>query len=137
MVTQKLLVIVICVGLVGCSVNRAGYTAIGTAAGAGIGYSYHKQVKEAVIGGVAGGAAGTILVSLQENSVRNKFTQGYQQGYNQANVDIAIHDWNENTGKCANYRKSENKRLACFKVPQREQDNVVYESHYVTLEDYR
>ena len=137
MVVQRLLVIALCIGLMGCSVKRVGYTAVGAAAGAGIGYSYHNDTKEAAIGGVAGGTAGAILATVQENTENKKYKAGYEKGYNQSKVDTAVQNWDDNTGKCAHNQKNESKHLVSFKVPQREQDNVVYESHYVTLEDYR
>lgn len=123
--------------LTGCSVKKIGYLTVGAAAGTGIGYSYNKDTKEAAIGGVAGGTAGVLIATVQENTESKKYKAGYEKGYNQSKVDTAVQDWEENTGKCAHNQKSESKNLASFKVPQREQDQVVYESHYVTLEDYR
>ncbi|MDP2654348.1 MAG: hypothetical protein Q8Q08_09995 [Candidatus Omnitrophota bacterium] len=137
MVIRMALVVMVCFGLMGCSVKRIGYTTVGTAAGAGIGYSYHKDPQEAAIGGVAGGASGAIVATVQENTENKKYKAGYEKGYNQAQVDIAVQNWNDNTGKCALKRNGEYKHLSTFKVPEREQDNVIYESHYVTLEDYR
>ena len=137
MVIRRSLVFMLCLGLMGCSVKKIVYTTVGTAAGAGIGYSYHKDPKEAALGGVAGGATGAIVATVQENTENKKYKAGYEKGYNQAQVDNAVQNWNDNTGKCAHDQKSEFKHLSRFKVPQREQDNVIYESHYLTLEDYR
>jgi hypothetical protein len=137
MVIRRLFVFMLCLCVMGCSVRKIVYTGVGTAAGAGIGYSYHKDPKEAAIGGVAGGTAGVIVATVQENTENKKYKAGYEKGYNQAQVDIAVQNWNDNTGKCAHKRNDEYKHLSTFKVPEREQDNVIYESHYVTLEDYR
>lgn len=137
MVIRRLFVFMLCLGVMGCSVKKVVYTGVGTAAGAGIGYSYHKDLKEAAIGGVAGGTAGVIVAAVQENTENKKYKAGYEKGYNQAQVDIAVQNWNDNTGKCVHDRKEVYRHLTKFKVPEREQDNVIYESHYLTLEDYR
>lgn len=137
MFIRMALVVMLCFGLMGCSVKRIGYTAVGTAVGAGIGYSYHNDPQETVLGGVAGGTTGAIIATVQENSDNKQNKASYGKGYNQAQVDMAVQNWNENTGKCAHNRNSVYKHLSTFKVPEREQDNVIYESHYVTLEDYR
>jgi len=137
MVIRSSLVFLLCLGVMGCSVKKVVYTGVGTAAGAGIGYSYHKDPQEAAIGAVAGGTAGAVVATVQENTENKKYKAGYEKGYNQAQVDIAVQNWNDNTGKCAHKRNGEYKHLSTFKVPEREQDNVIYESHYVTLEDYR
>ena len=137
MLIRGSLILLLCLGVMGCSVKKVVYTGVGTAAGVGIGYSYHKDPQEAAIGGAAGGVAGAIVATVQENTEDKKYKAGYEKGYNQAQVDIAVQNWNDNTGKCAHDRKDAYKHLTSFKVPEREQDNVIYESHYVTLEDYR
>lgn len=137
MVIRSIFIFMLCLGVMGCTVKEIGYTALGTAAGAGVGYSYHKDSKEAVIGGAVGGTAGAIVAAVQEKTEKSKYKAGFEEGYSQAQVDIAVQNWNDNTGKCAHERKEVYKHLTRFKVPEKEQDNVLYESHYITLEDYR
>ena len=71
MLIRGSLIFLLCLGVMGCSVKKVVYTGVGTAAGAGIGYSYHKDPKEAAIGGAAGGAAGAIVATVQENTENN------------------------------------------------------------------
>lgn len=137
MVIRLSYILILALGLMGCSVKKIVYTTAGTAVGGGIGYSYHKDPKEAALGGVAGGAVGAIVATVQENSDNKKSKADYEKGYSQAKVDIAVQNWNDNTGKCAHEFNSIHKHLSTFKVPDKEQDNVIYESHYITLEDYR
>jgi hypothetical protein len=122
--------------LCGCSVKSGLYTLGGTAAGAGIGYSYHHDSKGALVGGLAGGAAGALLGGIQDNSDRAKHKAGYEEGYKQAQLDVAVRNWNDNTGKNS-VQEEKPKRLIEVKVPKQEQDDVVYDEHYITLEDYR
>ena len=125
------------VAVCGCSVQRGVYTAGATAIGAGVGYSYHHSTKEAALGGLAGGAAGAIVGEIQDHIGNSKHKAGFEEGYKKAEADVAIKNWEQNTGKNAGVEKLSSKRLIEVKVPRKEQDNVVYDDHYVTLEDYR
>ncbi len=127
----------LCLFAAGCSAKAIGYGAVGAGLGAGGAYAYHKDTKEAVIGGLAGGLIGTAAGSIEQNIQNKKYKLGYEEGYNQAQVDIAIQEWDNNTGQCAYKKKKEYKHLTDFRVPEKKQDDVVYEAHTVTLEDYR
>ena len=121
--------------LAGCSVRQAGYTAVGAAAGGGIGYAIHHDGKEAAIGGLAGALGGNLIGQWQDKSEKIKHDKTFQEGYKQASVDIAINNWDANTGK--NQAKDEPKRLVSIMVPKREQNNVIYDAQEVKVEDYR
>ena len=110
---------------------------LGAAAGAGIGYSYHKDPKMAVIGGLGGGVLGAAVGGVENHFDNKNNKASYDKGYNQAQVDAAVQNWDQNTGKCACIKKNEYKHLTEFRVPEKKQDDVTYESHDVTLEDYR
>jgi hypothetical protein len=124
------------VAMCGCSVKSGLYTLGGTAAGAGVGYSYHHDGKGAAIGGLAGGTAGALLGGLQDNSDKARRKAGYEEGYKRAQLDVAVRDWEENTGKNS-VQDERPKRLIEVKVPKQEENDVIYDEHYVTLEDYR
>ena len=130
-------IVIVCLMMTGCVSKTVGYSATGAAAGAGIGYSYHKDAKEAAIGGLAGGALGAVVGGVTEHLEKKSNKAAYDKGYNQAQVDVAVQNWDENTGKNAYLKKSEVKHLTAFKVSEKKQDDVVYDSHYVILEDYR
>ncbi len=134
---QLILLMVGSLAVCGCSVKSALYTAGGTAAGAGIGYSYHHNGKDALVGGLAGGAAGALIGAIQDHSDKTKHKAGYDEGYKQAELDIAVKDWNDNTGRKSAQDKITYKRLIEVKLPKREQDDVIYEEQYINLEDYR
>lgn len=128
---------VACLAAAGCSMKQAGYAAAGAGIGAGVGYSYHHEAKDAVLGGLAGGAVGAVVGGIEERIGNNKHKAGYEAGYKKAQAELAAKDWEENTGKGAGNDVREPKRLIEIKVPKREQDNVVYDDHYVVVEDYR
>ena len=134
---KELMVLLMCVSMMGCAAKTVGYSVVGAAAGAGIGYSYHKDPKMAVIGGLGGGALGAAVGGIESYYDNKNNKAAYEKGYNQAQVDIAIQNWDENTGKCACIKKEQYKHLIQFRVPEKKQDQVTYESHNVTLEDYR
>lgn len=131
-----LILLSFCLMAGGCSIRRAAYTAGGAAAGAGIGYSYHHNDKDAVIGGLAGGVAGAVLGTIEDHNGKKRYANGYEEGYDQAKVDLAEEYWDKTTGKGA-AESAKPPKLKKFKVPEYEEDGVVYESHYVVLEDYR
>ena len=136
MKVRLLILTLLCLIVCGCSIRRAAYTAGGAAAGAGIGYSYHHNEKDAVIGGLVGGVAGAVLGTIDDNSGKKRYESGYEEGYDQAKVDLAQEYWDKTTGKGA-AESAKTPKLKKFKVPEYKEDGVVYESHYVVLEDYR
>jgi len=125
----------ICLLTAGCTMRQAGYTALGAGAGGGVGYSLHHDGKEAAIGGLAGALTGNLAAQWQDKAEKTKHDKVYQEGYKQARVDIAINDWETNTGK--DLAKREPKRLVSVMMPKREENNVIYDSQEVTVEDYR
>lgn len=133
----KSVIVILLLGLTGCAAKTVGFTAAGAAAGAGVGYSLHKDTKETVIGGLAGGTLGAVVGGISDHMDKKNYKTAYDKGYNQAQVDVAVNNWEENTGKSSYKKKSEVKHLTEFKVPARKEDNVEYEAHSITLEDYR
>ena len=121
--------------LTGCTMRQAGYTALGAGAGGGIGYSIHKDGKEAAIGGLAGALGGNLVAQWQDKSEKTKHDKDYKEGYQQARVDVAVNNWDTNTGNIL--AKREPKRLVSIMVPKREENNVIYDQREVTIEDYR
>lgn len=119
-----------------CSVRHTAYTTGGAAAGAGIGYSYHHDDTEAAIGAAAGGAVGLILAEIETKNQTKHSEKAYQEGYTQAKVDVAKKYWDHTTGRGA-AQSLRPVKLKRFKVPEYQQDGVVYESHDIVLEDYR
>lgn len=119
----------------GCASKKVMYATTGALIGAGGGYAINQEVKDAAIGGLSGGIAGGILADISENKENRKFKEGYDQGYTQAQLETAIEDWNRNTGKRegAPYYKSYQR----IKIPKKEINDVIYESHYEILETYR
>ncbi len=135
-ITKPVLVVLL-LSLTGCAAKTVGFTAAGAAAGAGVGYSLNKDTKETVIGGLAGGLVGATVGGISDHMDKKNYKAAYEKGYNQAQVDVAVANWEENTGKSSYEKKSEIKHLTEFKVPARKEDDIEYESHLITLEDYR
>jgi len=125
----------ICLLTAGCTMRQAGYTALGAGAGGGIGYSLHHDGKEAAIGALSGALTGNLAAQWQDKTEKTKHDKVYQEGYKQARVDVAVHDWETNTGR--SLAKQEPKRLVSVMIPKREENNVIYDSQEVTVEDYR
>ena len=134
---KESIILIMCLSMMGCAAKTVGYSVVGAAAGAGIGYSYHKDPKMAVIGGLGGGVLGATVGGIENHFDNKNNKAAYDKGYNQAQVDIAVQNWDQNTGKCACTKKNEYKHLTEFRVPEKKQDDVSYEAHDVTLEDYR
>ncbi len=126
---------IICLLTAGCSMRQAGYTVLGAGAGGAVGYSLHHDDKEAAIGALGGALVGNLTGQWQDKSEKNKRDKAYQEGYKQAKVDVAVNDWQDNTGKQP--AKQEPKRLISVMVPKREENNVIYDAQKVTVEDYR
>ena len=124
---------IVCLLTSGCTTRQVGYTALGAGAGGGIGYFLHHDGKEAVIGGLAGALAGDLGAQWQDKSDKVKHDKVYEEGYKQAKVDIAVKNWEDNTGKGT----APKKRLVNVLVPKGEKDNVIYDQREITLEDYR
>ena len=124
--------------LTGCTFRQAGYSVLGAGAGGGIGYAINPHdPKDAIIGATSGALVGNLAGQWQDNSEKRKQNKSYADGYRQAQVDVAMVDWQEGTGKDSQNNTEQTKRLVRFKVPKREEDGVVYDEHYVTLEDYQ
>ena len=121
----------ICLLTAGCTMRQAGYTALGAGAGGGIGYSIHRDGKEAAIGGLTGALAGNLGAQWQDKIEKAKHDKTYQEGYRQAQADAAVKNWEDNTGKSAVPKK----RLVSFMVPKHEENNVIYDAREV--QDYR
>ncbi len=123
----------ICLLTAGCTMRQTGYTAVGTAAGGGIGYSIHHDGKEAALGGLAGALTGNLAGQWQDKNDQSKHAKGYEEGYKQAKVDISVKNWDENTGKGAEPRK----HLVSVMLPKRQENDVIYDQREITVEDYR
>jgi hypothetical protein len=121
----------------GCSLRQAGYTVAGAGAGGAIGYSIHHDKKEATIGALGGALVGNIGAQIQDSSDKKKHKKDYEEGYAKAQVDIANENWQTGTGKYSKNSSDLSKRLARYKVPKREENGVVYDEHYITLEEYK
>jgi hypothetical protein len=121
----------------GCSIRQAGYSALGAGAGAGIGYSIHHNAKDAVIGGLGGAIVGDVTAQIQDSNEKKQNKKDYDKGYAQAQVDLADQNWQAGTGQYSQNNNESTKRLARYKVPKREEDGVIYDEHYVTLEEYQ
>lgn len=121
----------ICLLSTGCTMRQAGYTALGAAAGGGIGYSIHHDAKSAVIGGLGGALVGNLAGQWQDKIDKNKQDKSYRQGYNQAKVDIATKNWDDNTGK----GQQPQKQLVTVMVPKGKEDGVIYDQREIILED--
>ncbi len=135
---NKILILLFTVILAsGCSLRQAGYTVGGAGAGGAIGYSIHHDKKEATIGALGGALVGNIGAQIQDSSDKKKHKKDYDEGYAQAQVDIANQNWQAGTGQFAKNNSNLSKHLTRFKVPKREENGVVYDEHYITLEDYR
>ena len=117
--------------LTGCSFRDAGYTALGAAAGAGIGYSIHHDAKDAVIGGLGGALVGNLAAQWQDKSDKAKQDKSYKEGYNQARVDVATQNWDDNTGKGVDFQK----QVVTVLVPKDKEDGVIYDQRALTLEE--
>ncbi len=122
-----------CLLSAGCTMKQAGFTAVGTAAGGGIGYSINHDTKDAVIGGLGGALVGNLTAQWQERSDKIKHNKGYEEGYSQAKVDAAVKNWDDNTGK----GMAPKKQLVSIMLPKREENNVIYDQRKITVEDYQ
>ncbi len=123
--------------LTGCSMRQAAYSGLGAVAGAGIGYSIHHNVKDTVIGGLGGAIVGDVTARIQDSNEKRQNKKEYDKGYAQAQVDLADQNWQAGTGQYSQNNSESTRRLARFKVPKREEDGVVYDEHYITLEEYQ
>lgn len=121
----------------GCSFRQAGYTALGAGAGGGIGYAINHNPKDAVMGALGGALVGDLAGQWQDTSEKRKKKKDYDEGYRQAQVDLAKENWQDGTGKDSQKSSDLTKRLVRFKVPKREENGVIYDEHYITLEVYQ
>ncbi len=135
MFNKWILILILFPVITGCASKKITYTTAGVLLGAGGGYAIDRDPKDAAIGGLAGGVAGSVLAGVQTNGENKKFKEGYDQGYTQAQLEIAVNDWDTNTGKKEdeNYSKSYQR----IRIPPKEVNDVIYESHYETLEVYQ
>ena len=123
----------LCLLSAGCSIRQAGYSAAGAAAGGGIGYSINHDAKDAVIGGLGGALVGDLVGQWQDKSEKVKQEKNYKAGYDQAKLDIAVENWDQNTGKGTQPKK----KLVSVTLPKREENGVVYDQRQITVEDYQ
>ncbi|MBP9854905.1 MAG: hypothetical protein KBD53_08565 [Candidatus Omnitrophica bacterium] len=133
---QKLILIFILFPAIsGCASKKIPYTTAGALIGAGGGYAIDHDGKDAAIGGLAGGITGAIVATVHEKRENKKFNEGFDQGYTQAQLEIAIDDWKTNTGRKTDevYSNSYHR----IRVPTKEVNNVIYETHFETLEVYQ
>jgi len=126
-------VYLVCLVLVftGCTFRQAGYTVAGAAAGGGIGYAVGHNTKDAVIGGLGGALIGNLAGQWQDKSEKTKHDKDYQDGYNQAKLDVALKNWNENTGKDTGSKKE----LYSITLPKRQEDGILLDEQEITLEE--
>lgn len=122
---------------VGCSTKEMTYSTVGTAIGAGVGYSFDHDDKEAVIGGLAGGIAGSALGKYQHKRDKKKGDEFFEKGYKQAKLDLALNHWNENTGRQTNESSPVVRRFVPVKIPEQNINGINYESHIIKVEDYQ
>ncbi len=120
--------------LIGCA-NKLAYVSTGSLIGAGGGYAIDRDSKDAAIGGLVGGTTGAILADIHKKSENKKYQDGYDQGYTQAQLEIAKSNWDENTGK--QKKDVTSKSYERIKIPKKEVNDVLYDSHYETLEVYK
>lgn len=132
---KMILVLLLLPILTGCAGQKAAYVATGSLIGAGGGYAIENDGKDTAIGGLIGGLTGAVLADVHQNKMKRQYEKAYSQGFTQAQLEIAIDNWDINTGKKEDeiYSKSYQR----IKVPKKEINNVVYESHYETLEVYQ
>ena len=130
-----ILILILIPALTGCASKKITYTAAGSLIGAGGGYAIDRDGKDAAIGGFIGGITGSVLADVQEKRENKKYNEGYDQGYTQAQLEIAVKNWDINTGKKEDEAYS--KSYQRIKIPQKEVNDVMYESHYETLEVYQ
>ncbi|MBF0489357.1 MAG: glycine zipper 2TM domain-containing protein [Candidatus Omnitrophica bacterium] len=135
----KKMFFILLIGLLssGCSLRQAGYTVGGAGAGGAIGYYIHRDKKEAAIGALGGALVGNIAGQIQDSSDKKKNKTQYDKGYAQAQVDMANQNWQAGTGQYARNNSDLSKRLTRYKVPKRQENGVVYDEHFITLEEYQ
>lgn len=133
--TKWILFFVLLPVITGCASKKITYTTAGGLIGAGAGYAIDHDGKDAAIGGLAGGITGAVVANVQEKRENKKYNEGYDQGYTQAQLEIAVEDWDKNTGKKDDETYS--KSYQRIKIPKKEMNDVIYESHYETLEVYQ
>ena len=127
-------VALVCLLTSGCTARQAGFTAVDTVGGGGIGYAINHDAKTAVIGGLGGALVGNLAGQWQDKSEKTKHDKNYQEGYTQAKVDIAKNNWDQNTGKNT---EPPQKQLVSIVLPKREENGVVYDQREITVEDIR
>ncbi len=125
-------ILIVIVIFPGCASKRVTYTAVGTVAGAGVGYAINRDKKDTAIGGLVGAGGGYILGEAQEKKENKKYREGYEEGYAQAQVDSAVRSWNDATGKDSG-RPDKSTVSKTVKI-QGEFDGINYDRHYKTLE---
>ncbi len=130
-----ILILILLPSMTGCASKKYTYPVVGAMIGAGGGYAIDHDGKDAAIGGLTAGAAGSLLASFQDKKENEKFMEGYDQGYTQAQLEVAVTDWKTNTGKKIDELYSPSYHR--IKIPKKEINNVIYETHYETLEVYQ
>ncbi len=135
-IKYSILLLIFLITTAGCaSAKKVTYVGVGSLIGAGAGYAIDRNSKEAIIGGLVGGTAGAIVADLQEKKESKKFKECFDQGYTQARLVISQKYCDQNTGKKEESINS--KSFQRIKIPKKEVNDVVYESHYETLEVYQ
>ena len=132
---KKILIFVLLPILAGCAGRKVSYVTTGSLIGAGGGYAINRDAKDAAIGGLIGGISGSVIADVEINKENKKYKEAYDKGYTQAQLETALNNWDENTGKGKediNFKSYER-----IKIPKREINDVLYESHYETLEVYQ
>ncbi len=131
---QRIFFLGIVIILIGCSMNKASYIGTGAVIGGGAGYGIHENEKEAMIGGLAGGIAGAVVGDMQTKKINKKMQEAYEEGYTQAQADVAIEYWDQNTGRPKETRGKP--KLKRVKVEEQEVNGVRYKEHYEYIEVY-
>jgi len=135
-IKYSILLLIFLITTAGCaSAKKVTYVGVGSLIGAGAGYAIDRNGKDAAIGGLVGGTTGAIVADFQEKKENKKYKLGFDQGYTQARLEIAEKYWDQNTGKKEESINS--KSFQRIKIPKKEVNDVVYESHYETLEVYQ
>ncbi len=130
-----ILILILLPSMNGCASKKYTYPIAGAMIGAGGGYAIDHDGKDAAIGGLSGGITGGLVATFQGKREEKKYRDGYDQGYTQAQLEIAVTDWKTNTGKKID--EMYNPTYHRIKIPKKEINNVIYETHYETLEVYQ
>lgn len=129
--------VLIILTITGCSVRKLSYQATGATMLGGAGYLFERNPIHAAVGGTAGALVGSWLYDNESKREKNQYDKGYNTGYKEAQLKLALDNWENNTGQQYPQPQLAINNYQRIKIPKQELNGVIYEEHYETIEVLR